>query len=91
MKDQTLGALLVGVLAVGTVGAAWTLHTAASSNYYCPGPSSAPVLPLLAPCQAFNAAVAHDASGDESVRIALPALGVSPAQAQPPGTQFAEK
>jgi hypothetical protein len=91
MKDQTLGAIAVGFLVVGTVGAAWTLHTVTSPNYYCPGPSAAVVVPLLAPCQAFDAAVAHDASGDETVRIALPALGVSPARAEPPGTQFAEK
>jgi cobalamin synthase len=91
MKDQTLGAIAVGFLVVGTVGAAWMLHTVTSSKYYCPGPSASVVVPLLAPCQAFAAAVVHDVSGVETVRIALPALGLSPAEAKPPGTQLAEK
>jgi hypothetical protein len=95
MKDKTLGAIAVGFLAVGTVGAAWTLHSLTSANYYCPGPSASVVVPLLAPCQAFSAvgadAVGADVSADEGVRISLPALGTEPAPAAWPGTQFAEK
>jgi hypothetical protein len=91
MKDQTLGAIAVGLLAVGTVGAAWTVHTLTSADYYCPGPSASLVVPLLAPCQAFNMAVTHNVSGDEVVRIGLPALGTEPTPAASPATLFAEK
>jgi hypothetical protein len=91
MKDQTLGAIAVGFLAAGTVGAAWALHTFTSADYYCPGPSASTVVPLLAPCQAFSAAIGPAASVDEPVRVSLPALGIVPAPAASARTLVAEK
>jgi hypothetical protein len=91
MKDQTLGAIAVGLLAVGSVGAAWTLHTFASTSNFCPGPSAAVVVPLLAPCQAFATSSAQSVSADSGVRISLPAFAIKPAPVDPPHTQFAEK
>jgi hypothetical protein len=86
MKDQTLGVIAFGVVAVGV---AWTVHTLTSSDYYCPGPSAASVVTLLAPCQAFDTALGHTVSGAEAVRIGLPAIRIDPAA--PQRTQFAEK
>ncbi|MET0220654.1 MAG: hypothetical protein ABW213_08355 [Tardiphaga sp.] len=91
MKDQALGAIAVGCLGLGAVGAAWTLHALSSTDYYCPGPSTSMVVPLLAPCQGFNTAVAHTAAGDDVVRISLRTLGSEPEPARPPRTLFAEK
>lgn len=62
MKDRTLGVIALGVVAVG---AAWTVHTLTSADYYCPGPSAASVVALLAPCQAFDTALGHTVSGGE--------------------------
>jgi hypothetical protein len=87
MKDQTLGVIALGVVAVG---AAWTVHTLTSTDYYCPGPSASSVVALLAPCQAFNTALGHTVSSDQAVRMALP-WGSDPDRADPPPTQFAEK
>jgi hypothetical protein len=87
MKDQTLGVIALGVVAVG---AAWTVHTLTSADYYCPGPSAASVVSLLAPCQAFDTALGHTVSGGEAVRIGLQ-WGVKPDQDNPPLTRFAEK
>jgi hypothetical protein len=87
MKDQTLAVIALGVVAIG---AAWTVHTLASTDYYCPGPSASSVVALLAPCQAFDAALGHTISGDEAVRIGL-RWGGKPDQANPPRTRFAEK
>jgi len=87
MKDQTLGVIALGVVAVG---AAWTVHTFASTDYYCPGPSAASVVALLAPCQAFDTALGHTVSSDEAVRMALP-WRMEPDRAEPARAQFAEK
>ena len=91
MKDQTLGAMAVGFLAVGAVGAAWTLHALSSTDYYCPGPSTSMVVPLLAPCQGVSTAVARTAAGDGVVRISLRTLGSEREPARPSRTLFAEK
>ncbi|MGC2084970.1 MAG: hypothetical protein WA702_16625 [Bradyrhizobium sp.] len=87
MKDRTLGVIALGVVAVG---AAWTVHTLTSTDYYCPGPSATSVVALLAPCQAFDTALGHTVSGGEAVRIGL-RWGAEPDQAKAPFTQFAEK
>ena len=87
MKDQTLGAIALGVIAVG---AAWTVHTLTSTDYYCPGPSASSVVALLAPCQAFDTALGHTVSGDQAVQIGM-RWGAKPDQATPPLTHFAEK
>jgi hypothetical protein len=86
MKDQTLGAIALGVVAVG---AAWTVHNLTSADYYCPGPSASSVVALLAPCQAFDTALGHTVSSDQAVRMALP-WGARPDQVEPPRTRFAE-
>jgi hypothetical protein len=91
MKDQTFGAIAIGFLAVGAVGAAWTVHALSSTDYYCPGPSTFMVVPLLAPCQGVSTALAHAAAGDDTVRISLRTLGSEPEPARPPRTLFAEK
>jgi hypothetical protein len=91
MKDQTFGAIAVGFLAVGAVGAAWTLHALSSSDYYCPGPSTFMVVPLLAPCQGGGTKLAHATAGDDTARISLRTLGSEPEPARPPRTLFAEK
>jgi len=87
MKDQTLGVIALGVVAAG---AAWTVHTLTSADDYCPAPSAASVVALLAPCQAFDTAFGPTASSDEAVRMAPP-WRIGPDRAEPPRTQFAEK
>jgi hypothetical protein len=87
MKDQTLGVIALGVVAVG---AAWTVHTLTSTDYYCPGPSAASVVALLAPCQAFDTALGHTVSSDQAVQMALP-WRIEPDPANPAPTEYAEK
>ena len=87
MKDRTLGVIALGVVAVG---AAWAVHTVASTDYYCPGPSASTVVALLAPCQAFDTALGHTVSSERPVRMALP-WRIAPDRADPRRTQFAEK
>lgn len=87
MKDQTLGVIALGVVAVG---AAWTVHTLTSTDYYCPGPSASSVVALLAPCQAFDTALGHTVSGGEAVQIGL-RWGAKPDEADLPRTRFAER
>jgi hypothetical protein len=87
MRDPVLAVIAAGAFAVG---AAWTLQTLTRPDNYCPGPSSASVVALLASCQAFDAALGDSAPPDQVFRMGLRwKIRLDPAS--PPPTRFAEK
>ena len=69
MNQGDLAALAIAIAVAA--GAGLAIYSVRGTDYYCPSPSPASVATFFAPCQAFDTAMGHKISKEESVQMGL--------------------